>query len=146
MQNKICSFCGHREVFDSKIQEQVENTIIDLIENHEVGIFYSGGMGEFDKICETAVRKLKRKYMHIKLYWIAPYFTRKINTAKNMYDKIIIADLANVHYKKAITKRNQLMAEKSDFIICYVIRGWGGAYTMMKYAKNTKASLIHIGL
>ena len=104
----IATFCGHREVYVAEIYEKVEEIIKDLVENKGVDTFYSGNMGEFDKLCEKAVRALK-KHHDIKLFWIAPYFMTKMNKEKEeteqLYDGIIIPDLGQVHYKAAILKR-----------------------------------------
>jgi hypothetical protein len=54
-----------------------------------------------------------------------------------VYDDVIIPDvLAGVHPKSAITKRNRWMVENSDFIIAYVLRDHGGAYSAVKYANK----------
>ena len=138
MKEKICSFCGHRDA-DSSLRAQIKETITDIIVNEGITIFYSGGIGNFDMLCESVVRELKRTYP-LKLYLIMQYMTQKINRDgkyyKELYDDIIIPDLGEVHYKRAITERNRWMVEQSDVILCYIYRSSGGAYQMYHYAQK----------
>ena len=105
---RICSFCGHRDC-DSLLRIQIKNEITELIKNNGVNIFYSGGMGAFDTLCESVVREMKRTY-DIKLCLVVPYFTQQLNKDKEYYtekyDEIIISDLGDIHYKRAIGVRN----------------------------------------
>ena len=96
-------------------------------------------MGEFDILCESVVCELKRTYQ-LKLYLIAPYMTQKLNRNREyyreLYDDIIIPDLGEIHYKRAITERNKWIANQSDIILCYVKHCYGGAYQMFHYAQR----------
>ena len=111
-------------------------------------MFYSGGMGDFDKICEKIVRRFKRNNENIKLCLILPYIKSNINNDPQyytaLYDEIIVPDLANPHYKRAITMRNGWMVENSDIILSYVFRETGGAWTMLKYAEKSGVEYINI--
>ena len=143
---KICSFCGHRDA-DSSLRSQIKPAITDMIINKNITTFYSGGMGNFDSLCESVVRELKKTYP-LKLYLIMPYMTKRLNTDKAyyeaQYDDIIIPDLGKVHYKRAITERNKWIAERSDIILCYIYRSSGGAYQMYRYAQKHKIQVCKI--
>lgn len=121
---------------------------MDLIENHEVDTFYSGGMGDFDGMCESVVRELKKEYTKIKLYLILPYMVKSLNNApeyyKYNYDDVIIPDMGDIHYKRAIPERNKWIVDNSDYIICLINRTYGGAYTTYKYAKNSNVTVIDV--
>ncbi len=141
----IATFCGHREIYVTEIYEKVQEIVKDLVENKGVDTFYSGNMGEFDKLCEKAVRALKEEY-DIKLYWVAAYFMEKMNKEKEelerLYDGIIVPDLGQVHYKQAILKRNFWMVDKSDYVISYVYREFGGAYKTLRYAEKVGKTIM----
>ena len=143
LKEKICSFCGHRDA-DSSLRTQIKETITDIIENEGITTFYSGGMGNFDSLCESVVRELKKTYP-LKLYLIAPYMTQKINRDgkyyKELYDDIIIPDLGEAHYKRAITDRNEWIVRKSDLLLNYVTRSSGGAYRMLQYARKLNKTI-----
>ena len=147
MHEKICAFCGHRDVFEADIEERVKNKIAGLIEN-DFTTFYSGGMGEFDKICERIVRRFKRKNDNIKLCLILPYMKNDINNNRGyydaLYDEIIVPDLENVHYKRAITERNRWIVKNSDMLLSYVFRDYGGAWAMLKYAEKSGTEYMNI--
>lgn len=148
MKEKICTFCGHRDSGEY-LSSYIKNAVNNLIENHGITTFYSGGMGNFDKMCETAVRQAKHRYKYIKLYLVVPYMMKKLNTEREyydmMYDGIIIPDLGNVHYMQAISARNKWLVEHSDTMLCRVVRRSGGAFKMYDYArqpgKNQKNSI-----
>lgn len=103
-----CTFAGHREVFGSCTQK-IENALETLIENEDTLYCYVGGMGEFDGFSAAAVRNLKRKYPNkeIRLTLVLPYMQQKLNEYKEYYetsfdDILIPAELAEIHYKRAI--------------------------------------------
>ena len=80
---------------------------------------------------------------------VLPYMMAKINTDKdfykNLYDDIIIPmELSDTHYKSAITKRNRWIIDRSDFLIAYVYRDFGGAYTTLKYANRMNKEIINL--
>ena len=112
-------------------------------------MFYTGAMGEFDEIFSSAVRFLKKTYPEIKLVCVKPYLTKEINESGDylysLYDDIIIpTELADIHYKTVITKRNQWIIDKCDVVIGYTIRDYGGAYKAIDYAKKKGKEIIII--
>ncbi len=137
--NNACCFFGHRDIFES-INSSVYEKICDLIENQNISTFLVGDYGDFDKIAAEMVRKAKKTHNNIKLILVRPYFSNELNTNKDyysaLYDDIIIPDeLATVHFKNAIRKRNEWMIDNSQHVIFYVRRSFGGAYTALRYAE-----------
>lgn len=144
---KVCSGFGHRNVLqniDEKLYEYIEEAI-------KMGctVFYTGAMGDFDTKFSLAVRQAKHRHknINIKLICVKPYLTKSLNIEKefyySMYDDILIpTELANIHYKSIITKRNEWIIDNSDVVISYTIHNYGGAFTAVKYAeKNNKIIL-----
>lgn len=147
MKKKCCCF-GHRYIY-TEISSKIEEEIVDLIENKNVSIFYTGGMGDFDRAFCSAVRKIKHKYTWIKLNLVKPYFTKDLNVNKDFYqlnyDSIIIPEeLMDVHYKSAIKWRNRWMVDNSNFLITYVYKNYGGAYEAVSYAKKKNKEVINL--
>ena len=137
---KICSFFGHREVFND-LRKELDAAIEQAICEYGITTFYVGDRGEFDRQAASAVRAAKHRRSQIKLVLVLPYFTNKLNEYKELYeqayDEIIIpSELAGVHPKSAITKRNRWMVDRSEVIICYIHRDFGGAFDTVKYAKK----------
>lgn len=136
--DKICSGFGNRNIFVD-ITQCLNEAICYAIEEG-CNVFYTGAMGEFDKLFSSAVREAKRKNPNIKLICVKPYMTKEINESlvykSNLYfdDLIIPEELAGIHYKAAIGKRNEWMIDHSDIVLVYTIRNYGGANTAKKYA------------
>lgn len=82
--NNACSAFGHREVYQN-IEKEIEDVIIELIENHNTNTFFTGGIGEFDKLFSSAVRRAQNTYSDVKLILVKPYFTAEINRHKDFY-------------------------------------------------------------
>ena len=147
-----CTFSGHREVYQAGIEHDLDSALSNLLETHNDSFcFLVGGMGEFDRLCASAVRRLKRTYSDrtISLNIVFPYLTQELNSEKTYYeqsyDDIIVPDeLAGVHYKSAITKRNRWMIDQSQLLIAFVYRDFGGAFTTLKYAQKKQLQIINI--
>ena len=146
-----CAFTGHGEVYNSNIRTLIDHAIEDILKKDTSFTFYSGDMGEFDRMCSSAVRNAKRQYpgLDIKLIAVFPYMMTKINIYKaqyeRLYDEIIIpTELSEVHYKSAITARNRWMVDRSDSLLSYVYRDFGGAYATLKYARRMGKEIINL--
>lgn len=137
MLDKLCCGFGNREVFEN-ISEKVYEAVLTAADQG-CEIFYTGAMGRFDEMFSSAVMSLKINRPNIKLICVKPYLTKEINESGeflySLYDDIIIpTELADVYYKKIITKRNQWMIDKSNIVIGYSIREYGGANNAITYA------------
>lgn len=146
-QIKACCGFGHRDVFEN-ISEQLYNTLFQIAEQG-CKTFYTGGMGDFDKMFSLAVRSIKKSCPDIKLICVKPYLTKEINEDGDylftLYDDIIIpTELADVHYKSIITKRNRLIIDWSDIVVGYVKREYGGAYSALRYAEKQGVEVINL--
>ena len=144
-----CTFAGHRH-FPAP-RSSVDEVIETILQTDREFMFYSGGMGEFDAQCETAVRGAKRRHpdLDIQLTLVPPYMSNRLNTYKTyyeeMYDGIVIPEeLLGVHPKAAITMRNRWMVDASDYVIACVRRDFGGAYETIKYAQHTGKTVIEL--
>lgn len=146
-----CTFAGHREIFALDIERQIKTVIEGILPEDNTFVFYSGDMGEFDKMCSSAVRSIKRCHpkLDISLVAVLPYMMNSVNTNRDYYetyfdDILIPAELADVHYKAAISRRNQWLVDHSDYLIAYVYRDFGGAYTTLNYAARHGKEIINL--
>ena len=145
---KTCCGFGHREVINN-ITDKLDCSVLDAAKQG-CTLFYTGAMGEFDDLFSSAVKKAKMIYPDIKLICVKPYMTNDINECGDylytLYDDIIIPyELMGIHFKSAITKRNQWIISKSDIVIIYSIRNYGGAYAAYKYARSHNKMIISLG-
>ena len=146
-----CTFAGHREVLHAGIQEKLTGVLTELLEQDDEFCFYVGGMGEFDKMCEHAVRRLKLQFAEkqIRLKLVLPYMKKEICDRADFYctlfDEVIIPECAETeHFKRAIRTRNRWMVEQCQVLIAYVHRDFGGAAEMMKYAEEAGLQVLEI--
>ena len=64
---------------------------------------------------------------------------------EDFYDEVWMPDeLHRVHFKLAITKRNEWFANNSDLLIVYVLRDKGGAANCLKTAEKQKILTVNI--
>lgn len=146
-----CAFAGHREVYQSGIEKRLDAEIEKMLQNDDEFLFLNGGMGQFDNMGASAVRMAKRRHPEkcITLALVLPYLSNRLNRDKEYYrlyyDQIMIPDeLDTIHYKAAIQCRNRWMADRSDIVIAYVCRDFGGALTTVKYAQRQGKLVINL--
>ena len=136
------TFIGHSECFGLS-SDLLKQEIIKLI---KLGItdFYSGGQGEFDRICARCVFDLKKQYPHIKNYLVIPYLTFRIFN-KDIFDEVIYPEgFEKYHFKSAIIKRNRYLVENSLYAICFVNHSYGGAFSTFSFAKKKNVNIINL--
>ena len=136
---KRCCFAGHSKVYDSEIVDKAITEARRLIVDHGVTDFWVGNYGSFDGYAASAIRRLKAEFPQISLSLVIPYITKEINEYREdyykNYDSIIMADIPESTPRNLkIIKTNEFMVDESDFLICYINYGWGGAVKTMEYA------------
>ncbi len=150
-----CCFAGHRSAPGSLFKEVV-SVIENIVLESDIIEFYSGGMGDFDNLCEQAVRETKKRFPEkgIRLNLVLPSYSYAYARSKEypsymkcLFDDILVCGASDgAHYKSMITKRNRWIAEKSDIMIAYVMHSGGGAYASLKYAEKQKLKIIRVGI
>ena len=73
-----CAFFGHRDCPET-IKPKLRSTIIDLIENHNVDMFYVGNQGQFDAMVRSTLKKLKQEYPHIDYAVVLAYMPQHLD-------------------------------------------------------------------
>lgn len=132
------SFIGHREVDDFfLVEDQVDSIVRDLIMTKEYVEFYVGRNGEFDTLVASVIKRVKKEVgeYNSSLILVIPYPIADLEAYENYYDEVEYPrELHKVHYKSAITKRNEWLVENTDMLIAYVTRDYGGAAHCLKKA------------
>lgn len=148
MKSKICCFAGHREIYDTTVlREKLIETVKDLIQTHEVYEFWVGNYGTFDRMCANVIEDLGKSFPHIRLCMVVPYLTKEINDNKDFYYKkyneIIIAPTNQTTPGACrIIKCNEYMIRSSAYLVCFIIRGIGGAAKTLEFAKKQEGIVI----
>ena len=134
------TFCGHKEVSDQDaVKAWLQTVCADLI-SEGANEFYLGGYGDFDHMCASVLRELKKEHNQIRLILILPYLNSNILT--DGYDETLYPPLENVPLRFAISRRNEWMVQESDAVVAYVTHGWGGASKTLEYAYRKKKRIL----
>ncbi|MBR0414326.1 MAG: DUF1273 family protein [Clostridia bacterium] len=140
MEKACCGF-GHRFVLEN-IAPALKKEVARAVKEG-CRVFYTGAQGDFDTCFTEAVRAViaENKQLPLRLICVKPYYTQSLQENREYYETkfaevLIPSVLDDVHYKAAISKRNQWMIEKSDIVITYTIREYGGAYQALCYAQK----------
>lgn len=133
-----CTFFGHRRV-PKEIEPTLRSTLIDLIENHDVNLFYVGNNGEFDAMVLRQLRDLSKTYAITYSVVLAymPEKQRKFNAID--YTETILPDgIETVPKRFAIDYRNRWMIKQSDYVVTYVTNTIGSGAAKYKYLSEQK--------
>ena len=137
-----CSFFGHRDCPES-IKPKLREVVIDLIENHNVDMFYVGRQGAFDAIVRTVLKEMVLEYSHIQYAVVLERMSAKPDTL-NYSDTMLPEGIETVHPRFAISWRNRWMLQKSDYVVTYITRSWGGATRFAEMAERQKRIVISL--
>ena len=135
-----CTFFGHRDT-PTEIYEKLKETIVYLINEKNVTMFYVGNNGAFDRMAKKILQKMKNTY-NINYYVVLAYIPKKDNST-DYSDTIYYDKLHTVPYKFRIVKRNKLMIEKSDYVITYA-KHIGNARELQTHAERQGKIVINL--
>lgn len=142
------SFIGHRRVDDFYfVEEQLDRIIGELIRTKEYVEFYVGKNGDFDTMVASAIKRCQKRFgkSNNSLILVLPYTVADMEYLEDFYDEIWIPDeLHGMHFKNAISKRNEWFVNNSDLLIAYVLRDNGGAATCLKKATQSNLAVFNI--
>ena len=139
----VCTFFGHRECPET-IKTKLRDTLIDLIENHAVDIFYVGNQGHFDFYVRSMLRDLKQEYPHIQYAVVLAYMPGKKTEYDDYSDTMLPEGIESVHPHYAISWRNNWMLKQSDYVVTYITHSWGGAYRFVVKARNNGKTIVSL--
>lgn len=141
----IVTFLGHRDTPQS-IKSHLKEILTALIEKEKADTFYVGNNGYFDQIVREVLKDLKYKHPNINYSIVLAYIPKSPN--KGIYEDfentIFPEEVAAAIPKYAIAKRNLWMVQKSDTVISYVTRSYGGAAKFKEIAKKMEKRIIEL--
>ena len=132
MKEQTVTFFGHRDT-PKEIEPALRLTLIDLIENKNATVFYVGNHGNFDAMVRRQLEDLSKTYP-IKYYVVLAYMPGK--NAEPDEHSILPEGIETVPRRFAINYRNKWMLTKSDIVVTYVTRNFGGAWEFNELADN----------
>ncbi|MBQ3132943.1 MAG: hypothetical protein IJC17_01550 [Clostridia bacterium] len=138
----VCTFFGHRDAPET-LNPIIEKTIIDLIENHMVSVFYVGGEGAFDRMVIRVLHRLQMEYVHIRCYRVLAYFPSD-KDKDSLLETIFPDGLECVPRRYGIVHRNRWMIAQADVVITYVVHTMGGAAQFKHLAQRKGRRVIEL--
>ena len=138
-----CTFFGHRDCPET-IKPKLRSAIIDLIENHNVDMFYVGNHGQFDAMVRSALKKLKQEYPHIDYAVVLAYMPGKQSDYEDYSDTMLPEGIEAVHPRYAISWRNNWMLNRSDYVVTYITHSWGGAAHFAQKANSQHKIVLNL--
>jgi len=149
MEEKICSFFGHRQIERTEKLCELITTEITKAIDYGCRIFYFGGYGEFDSLCYQILSEIKQENRALgieRIYCVAQekYLRKSVRYFNpEDYEKIIYLMPEFDGWYKSIYFRNCAMIDRSDYVIFYAEeRESSGAYKAYKYAKRKKNKIL----
>ena len=134
------TFFGHRDA-PKEIEPALRLTLIDLIENKNATVFYVGTHGNFDAMVRCQLEDLSKTYP-IKYHVVFAYMPNKNDTPDE--HSILPEGIETVPRRFAINYRNKWMLNKSDIVVTYVTRNFGGACEFKNMAEKQKKILVQL--
>lgn len=143
------SLFGHRELDDFRIIEQIlARKVNELLDENEYVIFLVGRNGEFDELAASVIKHAKRQRgdERCEMNLVLPYRVVDVEFYDNYYDSVFIPDELppTIHPKRAIVAKNRIMIERSDEVVLYVNKDFGGAYEAYKYATKLGKRVVNL--
>ena len=139
----VCTFFGHHDC-PASIQPLLMETIVDLIENKGVDMFYVGNNGRFDLLVHGVLRDLAAMYPNISYAVVLAYMPR--HPGDGGLDTMLPEGIELVQPRYAITWRNRWMLKQADCVVAYITHGWGGAAQFVETAKPRGLDVYNLAL
>ena len=136
------TFFGHKDT-PKKIEPTLRSTLIDLIENKNVNVFYVGNNGNFDTMVHRQLEDLSQTYP-ITYSVVLAYLPTEKNKYDDLTHTIYPEGLETVPKRFAISWRNKWMIQQSDFVVTYVTHTYGGAAQFKEMAVRQGKAVIKL--
>jgi len=117
---KACTFFGQKDG-PATLETAIRSAAEFLINERDVGIFYVGDSGRFDRQVRNALTKLGKTYPQIEWYIVPSKPEEKTSAQKvRPCDPVMRpAELASIPVRFADVFRNDWLIARSDFVIAY---------------------------
>ena len=135
-----CTFFGHRDT-PTETEPALRLTLIYLIENKNATLFYVGNHGNFDAMVCRQLEDLSKTYP-IKYYVVLAFMPSKNDTPDEHSN--LPEGIETVPRRFAINYRNKWMLNKSDIVVTYVTRNFGGAWKFKQMAEKHEKTMISL--
>ena len=136
------TFFGHKDT-PKNIEPTLRTTLIDLIENKNVTVFYVGNNGNFDTMVRRQLEELSHTYS-ITYNVVLAYLPTKKSEYDNFTNTLLPEGIETAPKRFAISYRNKWMVEQSDIVVTYVTHTYGGAWQFKALAERQGKTVIEL--
>ena len=136
-----CTFFGHRDC-SAEIVPRLREAILALVADRGVDLFYVGHQGKFDAIVRRVLCELQQELPQLRYAVVLAYPPGMSNALEDYSDTMLPEGIETVHPRYAISRRNDWMLQRSDYVITYITHSWGGAAQYAKKALRLKKTVI----
>ena len=136
------TFFGHKDT-PKNIEPTLRATLVDLIENHGINMFYVGNNGSFDAMVHCQLEDLSLTYP-ITYNVVLAYLPTKKSEYDDHTNSILPEGIETAPKRFAISYRNKWMVEQADIVITYVTHGFGGAAQFKALAERQGKIVIEL--
>lgn len=138
----VCTFFGHKDT-PKEIEPTLRSTLIELIENKNVSVFYVGNNGNFDTMVRHQLEDLSQTYP-ITYSVVLAYLPTEKNKYDNLTNTIYPEGLETVPKRFAISWRNKWMIQQSDIVVTYVTHNFGGAAQFKEMSMRQNKNVVEL--
>ena len=138
----VCTFFGHKDT-PKEIEPTLRSTLINLIENKNVTVFYVGNNGNFDTMVRRQLEDLSNTYP-ITYSVVLAYLPTKKSEYEDYTNTIIPEGIETAPKRFAISYRNKWMVEQADIVVTYVTHSFGGATQFKEMAEKQGKTVIEL--
>ena len=136
------TFFGHKDT-PKEIEPTLRSTLIDLIENKNVTVFYVGNNGNFDTMVRRQLEGLSQLYP-ITYSVVLAYLPTKKSEYDDYANTILPEGIETTPKRFAISYRNKWMIEQADIVVTYVTHSFGGAAQFKELAERQGKTVIEL--
>ena len=142
MEFNKCTFFGHRDA-PPGIKSSLRQVILDLIERQGVKQFYVGNHGSFDAMARSLLAEFEQTH-GISYEIVLAYLPIQEVPLCDADHTLLPEGIETVPRRFAIEYRNKWMIDRSDIVIAYVTRSFGGAAKFRDIAKKKRKTVIDL--
>lgn len=127
------------------VKPKLRAVLVELIERRGADTFYVGRQGGFDSMAMSVLRELAEIYPHISyavvLEWL-PY--KQENSSLDFSLTMFPEGIEFAPPRFSISRRNEWMLTRSDFVVTYITHDWGGAARFAEKAMRQGKTVINL--
>ena len=154
MQEKICSFTGHRQI-EKNHEMNISALILRSIEyayDNGCRIFMAGGAIGFDTLAAREVIRFRMTHRDVKLRLALPCKEQDKSWSHEQRERYFhtlaeadeIVYLSDEYTKDCMKRRNDYLATSADILIAYVNRSRSGAAQTVRMAERLSKKVYNL--